>query len=323
MSELTRNEWIISKTKSILDSKKDMLYSVVFQMLWKTTQMFKYKNLPDTILVKDLETMLQVNGFVIWKEVNDNLYVFLAGLGGEPSPYYHPTIANIANPALRYFETVKIDDDCVWMLNDYYYQGLMPLFNRYASLLVEAETSLKYAIWNARTPKIIAANNDDTYASANEFFKKVVDGKDYGVVLSREFIEQNGLKAESFYETPMIKDIVEAIQYIKGSWYNELGMQAQFNMKREVLNEAETAMNTDILFPTVDMMLKCRQDGLDRVNAMFGTNITVEFNSVWLQNQEEADLSLDIMKSEIAENKEDATIENKGNADDGAENSDT
>lgn len=322
MSEITRNEWIINKTKSILDSKDDMLRSLVFQMLGKTTQMFKYNGLPDTILEKDLETQLQVNGFAVWKEVKGDLYTFRAGLGGEPNPYYLPTIAIIANPALRYNASLKIGKECVVMLNDYYYQGLMPLFNKYGSLLVEAETSLKYAIWNSRIPRIVSANNDPTYKSAEEFFKKITDGKDYGVVLSEEFLEQTGIHSEQFYSQPLIKDLIEAIQYIKGSWYNELGLEAQFNMKREAINEAEAAMNTDILFPTVDMMLKCRKYALEKVNEMYGTNITVDYNSAWKDNQEQADLTLGIMKNE-AEEKGGEEYEDKGNADDSTENNDT
>ena len=33
-------------------------------------------------------------------------------------------------------------------------------------------------------------------------------------------------------------------------------------------------------------MLKCRQDGFDKVNKKYGTNITVELNSSWESNAE-------------------------------------
>ena len=37
-------------------------------------------------------------------------------------------------------------------------------------------------------------------------------------------------------------------------------------------------MNEDALFPLIDDMLKQRQVGVDAINAMFGTNITVEIS---------------------------------------------
>ena len=43
-------------------------------------------------------------------------------------------------------------------------------------------------------------------------------------------------------------------------------------------------MNNDALLPLVDNMLKCRQDGFNRVNAKYGTNIKVSLNSSWESN---------------------------------------
>lgn len=296
----SRNNWIIGNCQNILDSKEKMFESLVFQMLSKTTRMFKYNNLPPTIHAKDLETQLQVNGFAIWAEVKGDLYTFTGGLGGTPNPYYLPTIATIANPALDYSANLKIGSECVVMLNDIYYQGFMPLFNKYGHLLVEAETSLKYAIINARVPALIQADNDNTYASAVDFFKKVTEGREYGVISSKEFFD--GIRSQDFYKQAYIRDLIESIQYIKGSWFNEIGLNAAFNMKREAINEAEVESNTDILRPTIDSLLACRKDGLEEVNKKYGTNISVEIDSIWAHNREESELEIDLLESEIAEN---------------------
>lgn len=292
-----RNEWIFGKIRNPLEDKDFMIKHSVIQMLNKSTRIFKYKGLPDTILQKDLETILQVGGYAIWKEVGGKLYVFSGGLGGEPNPYYLPTIAIIANPALIYNASLKIDEECVVMLNDHYYQGLMPLFSKYANLLAEAELSLKQAIINARIPAFIQADNDATYQSAVEVINKIVKGEDYGIVLSREFFE--GLKSFEFCKEPLIKDIIESIQYIKGSWYNEIGLNAAFNMKREAINEAEATINEDILYPAIDTMLECRKYYLEKVNSMFGTNITVELDSVWQRNKRREELSIEMEEKEV------------------------
>lgn len=292
-----RNEWIFGKISNPLEDKDFMIKHSVIQMLNKSTRIFKYKGLPDTILQKDLETILQVGGYAIWKEVGGKLYVFSGGLGGEPNPYYLPTIAIIANPALRYNASLKIDEECVVMLNDHYYQGLMPLFSKYANLLAEAELSLKFAILNSRIPAFIQADNDATYESAINFIEKIIKGEDYGVVLSKEFFE--GLKSFEFCKEPLIKDIIESIQYIKGSWYNEIGLNAAFNMKREAINEAEATINEDILYPTIDTMLECRKYYLEKVNSMFGTNITVELDSVWQRNKRREELSVELEEKEV------------------------
>ena len=292
-----RNEWIFGNIKNPLKDKEYLLRSVVTQMLSRTTKMFKYNGLPDTIKTKDLETQLQVGGFAVWKEVKGDLYTFTGGLGGEPNPYYLPTIAIIANPALKYNASLEIDKECVVMLNDNYYQGMMPVFNKYGALLVEAELSLKMAILNARVPALIQADNDGTYKSAKEFFDKIVEGEEYGIISSKEFFD--GIRSQDFYKQAYIKDLIEAIQYIRGTWYNEIGLNATFNMKREAINEAEATLNEDILQPTIDNMLECRKDALEKVNSMFGTNITIEFNSIWKQNEKEEALAFDLKEAEI------------------------
>ena len=311
-----RNEWIFGNIKNPLKDKEYLLRSVVTQMLNRTTKMFKYNGLPDTIKTKDLETQLQVGGFAIWKEVKGDLYTFTGGLGGEPNPYYLPTIAIIANPALKYNASLEIDKECVVMLNDNYYQGMMPVFNKYGALLVEAELSLKMAILNARVPALIQADNDGTYKSAKEFFEKIVEGEEYGIISSKEFFD--GIRSQDFYKQAHIKDLIEAIQYIRGTWYNEIGLNATFNMKREAINEAEATLNEDILQPTIDNMLECRQSALEKVNTMFGTNITVEFNSIWKQNKKEEALAFDLKEAEIYskeggdENVDDRHADNSG-----------
>ena len=315
MAEVSnRYEWIFENCSDILKDKEQLFRHLVFQMLNKTTKIFKYNGLPDTIQVKDLETQLQMGGFAIWKEVGGKLYTFRGGLGGRPNEYYLPTTAIIANPYLNYSASLEIDKECVVMLNDYYYQGLMPLFNKYGRMLVEAEISLKYAIINSRVPSLVQADNDNTYKSAQDFFKKIEDGLDFGIITSREFFD--GIKTHDFFKESYIKSLIEAIQYIKGSWYNEIGLNSTFNMKREAINEAEASLNEDILIPSVDTMLKCRQDALDKVNKMYGTNITVELDSVWANNRKLDDLQNKLVQAEINNlNNEDGNNEDKGNTD--------
>ncbi len=297
-SKIQRNAMVFGRIGGELESKEMLMRTAVLQMLNRTTNMFKYNNLPDTIAVKDLETYLQVDGFAIWTKVNDKLYVFYGGLGGVPNAYYLPTIATVANPALKFSKNLKIDEECVVMLNDYYYQGLMPIFNKYANLITEAELSLRMSIINSRVPAIVGVDTDNGRKTAEEFFKKIYEGRDYGVILT-SLVSEQGILSKDFYKEHHIKDLIEAIQYLKGSWFNEIGIKSAFNMKREAINEAEATLNEDILLPFVEIMLKCRQDALDKINKMFGTDITVEFDSVWAENIKQKELVNEYREAEI------------------------
>lgn len=317
----SRSDWHFNVFyQDIMKDKERLITNHIINILNRATQMFKYNGLPKTIKKKDLEIQLLVNGFTVWKKVNGEWYTFFAGLGGEPNPYYLPTKAIIANPALRYNATLEIDDNCVVMLNDNFYQGIMPTISKYASLLTEAEITLRYAILNARIPAIFSADNDKSYQDAKEVIDKIMNGADYGFVINSPVKAAfEGINVMDFCKQTYIKDVIEAVQYIKGSEYNEIGLNAAFNMKREAINEAEASLNEDILYPLCDTMLECRRAGLEIVNSMRKkdgeSEITVEFNSVWAQNRKHENLTLEILKAKANINKEEQTeggTENEG-----------
>lgn len=317
-----RDNWKFGDKLSDIMNNKDMLIrSHIANILNRATQMFKYTNLPPTIKKKDLELQLLCHGFTVWKRVGGEWYTFFAGLGGKPNPYYLPTLAVISNPALNYTDSLEIDKDCVVMLNDNLYEGILPTISKYASLLVEAELTLKYAILNARIPMLITADSDSAYKAATQVVKKIVDGEDYSIVVQTPTKKAfEGVDTFDFCKDTHIKDVIEAVQYIKGSEYNEIGLNAAFNMKREAINEAEATLNEDILYPLCDTMLECRRDALKLINEKLREEgkpeITVEFNSVWANNRKLEDLNIDRAEAEvdeiISENKEESEEENEG-----------
>lgn len=311
----SRDDWKFGNLYGkILQSKEELIQNHIINILNRATQMFEYGNLPDTIKKKDLEIQLLVNGFTVWKKVNGKWYTFYAGLGGEPNPYYLPTKAIIANPALKYNATLEIDENCVVMLNDNFYQGIMPTISKYAHLLTEAEITLRYAIINARIPMLLTADNDSAYASATKLVDKIVSGEDYGIVVQTPTKSAfEGISSFDFCKETYIKDIIEAVQYIKGSEYNEIGLNAAFNMKREAINEAEANLNEDILHPLCDTMLECRREGLKLVNekrrADGEPEITVKFSSVWAQNRRNEQLQIEEKVAEIEQIEEETKSE--------------
>ena len=266
-------------------------------MLNRTQSMFKWEGLPDTIPARILELYLQTNGNACFYKHEGNLYVFIGGRGGEPDVYYMPTIYTIANPALNISVQANIDINCVVMPNDSMYMGLMPMFERYSSLMCETELSLDIACVNARIVDLISATDDRTRVSALQFLEDVREGK-LGVIASNEFLE--GIKTAPYGATghQTITDLIELMQYCKASWFNELGLNANYNMKRESLNSSESQLNNDALLPLVDDMLNCRKMFAEKVNTMFGTDITVSLNSSWEDNVQEIELEQGLISEE-------------------------
>lgn len=272
-------------------------------MLNRTQQMFEYDGLPDTIPQRMLELYIQTNGNCCIAEVDGSLYAFTGGLGGEPDAYYMPTIYTIANPALKVSKSLKIGEECIVIPNDSMYLGLIPMFKRYATQLVENDITMNLVDINTRIQSLLSAPDERTRASAEQYLAKVAEGK-LGIISETAFFD--GIKAQPFaqYSNDRIVNLIEFHQYLKASWFNELGLQSNYNMKRESINSNEAQLNEDALLPLIDDMLLRRQEAVAKVNEMFGTNITVKLNSSWEDNQLEIGLEHKVLESAVDDNSE-------------------
>ena len=252
-------------------------------MFTRTQSMFVYEGLPDTIPVQWLEQYLQRNGSCCIAKHEGKLYALLGNAGGEYDEYYQPTIYVVANPWLNLSKTFKIGKDCVYCRNDYDAIGLNPLICRYAGLMTENLLTVRLADINMRMMNLLSAPDDNTLQSTKQYLKDLEAGK-LGVVGETPFFDGLKLQSKNLGSGDYMIQFIELQQYLKGSLYNELGINANFNMKREAISGQELAMNDDALMPLIDDMLKQRRTMCDNLNQMFGLNVSVDYGSTWHSN---------------------------------------
>lgn len=285
------------KSYNFKDKKKNTTSYIVY-MLNRVMKMFEYENLPNTIPKKYLELYTMVHGHSVVVKHNDKLYVCFGGFAGEPNEYYLPTQYIVANPYLKLFKTFTIGEDCVLIKNDTLMYGLMPMFRRYASALVENDLTMNMVDINSRITALIDARDDATKVSAEKFLSDIEEGKN-GIIASNAFFD--GIRAQPYGEHSFqhLTDLIEYQQYIKASWFNELGLNANYNMKREAILSNETQLNDDMLLPLIDDMLECREEAVNQINDMFGTDISITWASTWEDNAEELELSQELLEAKI------------------------
>lgn len=255
-------------------------------MLAKTLSMFEWENLPETIPYKELEKILQINGLAFITKVEGVLYALSGTLGGKVDAYNNPTEIIISNVGLNFNATLDINTDGVLIRNDDMQLGLIPLLNRYNTFLVENDINMMMYGYNTRTQKLISASDDKTKSSAELAVKKAIDG-DIAVIGESAIFDGIKVHAGANNSGVSITNLTEFHQYIKGSLYNELGLSANFNMKRERLTSGEVEVGEDANFPYVFNMLKNRMIGIERLNKMYDLNINVDFGSVWAKGSKE------------------------------------
>lgn len=311
---LYRGDWgAVDCTCDILN-KRLSVRKYVWTMLNRTNQMFEYNGLPDTIPKEILELYLQINGQCCITEVGGNLFALPGGLGGPPDPYYRPTLYIAAIPGLRDgdhsfsksmkitnhldpFSPVDYSGECVLVKNDTLMEGLLYMLARYATQLTENDISIRSAQINARAHVNITAETDSEAVSARAYLAALEAGK-LEIIMGKAMMDSLNVQNISLNSANVIIQLIELQQYLKASWYNEIGLNANFNMKREYQSEEELQANTDVLLPLVDNMLECRQVAIEAVNKKYGTSISVDKNSSWENKQQERDVEQETKEAE-------------------------
>ena len=273
--------------------------------------MFDYDGLPETIPKRDLEFQLLQNGYSAITKANNNLYAFNGGLGGVLDTYYLPTLITIANPYLKFNKVLEIGKDCILMLNDKMYNGMNVYISKYASLLTSLDISFYWGIIDTRVQKLYEAKND----TVAESIKEVLDGVELG-------FEIKTIAGKSLFDllkvhettngavsTNSLKALIETRQYILAQFFIGIGLNANYNMKRESLNENELNADSDTLLPLIDTMLECREEAVEQINSKYGTNISVQLSKRWRDIRRSLDAMLKEQEVQADEPKEDAAVE--------------
>lgn len=283
-------EYVTKKTKSARAYYQYLLSRIM--------EMFEYKNMPDTIPHDIFDRYLMLNGIAcITKDPDDKLRVFYGNLGGVQDCYYRPTQFIIANPHFK--ETFskncivlgEEEHDGVLMRNDFGWVGLHPMLSRYSCLMAENILTLRVADVMLRITALLSAPSDKEYKSAMEYIKSLEDGN-LKVIAENAFFDGIKLQSPPSNNGSYLTQFIEYQQYLKGSFYNEVGLSANYNMKREAIGKGESTLDQDALLPLCENMLKCRREDLAKVNSMYGTEITVDFSSSWKENMLQSKLLL-------------------------------
>ena len=274
----------------------------IMYFLNRLQSMFKYDGLPDTIPQKYLENYLLVNGHCgVFMNGEKGLAVSNGSWSGIPDLYYVPKEYIIANPYVEDSarKTYTIGEDIVVARNDTYCMGVMPMLVKYARALATNDSTMDIADVIARATLTITALNGRDKESVEEWLRNLRKGKlaSIGTMPAMVGNQDNTVTIQPFQATAStLTDLIEYHQYLKAGLFNELGLNSNYNMKRESINSNESQLNDDMLHPLIDDMLKMRKEFCEQVNEMFGTNISVDFDSAWKDNEIENEVAIEAME---------------------------
>lgn len=274
-----------------LTDKHGLLKQFKEAQLNKSLTMFEWTNLPETLPAVELEKMLQINGYAVIAEYQRKVYAFQGGFSGQ-DVYNRPTKVIVNNPALQNNSTYTINEDCVVIMNDDMKQGLIKIYEYFGQQLIENQITMLMTDYNLRMPFTISSSDDATTQSAKEYLNKIIDGS-LGVIGEQKLFKALSVTPTNNKTTASFADLYGYQQFIIAQLNNTIGLATNNNMKRERLTTNEIEINKNASYPLVDNMLKNRQQAVEKINSMFGLDITVDYSSIWGSDNSNSKVSED------------------------------
>lgn len=297
-----KKNFAYENARQFIYDKSKYLHEYVENMVAKTSMMFHYENLPKETPKRILERMLMLDGYCIFTKHDDRFVLLQGGLGGELNEYYEYTKCIVSNPFLKLEKEYTLNEDCVLIRNDSNMNGLTPILLKYGVLCGDCEMSINMLTNILRTQFIITAGDNKGKESAGKYINDLINGK-FATIGDNAFTENikiHDMNINGNY----IQSFIELNQYLRATAYNEIGLDANYNMKRERLSESEVDLNTSILIPLSENMLECRKNAVDMINEKYGLNIQVELSSVWKMQKETVDNAIKQVETETKEETE-------------------
>lgn len=278
-------------------------------LLSKIMDVIVLENVPETIDVAYLKQNLLLNGEICITDFNDKLYACIGSRGGAPNEYYRPTQFIIANPILG-SKVVDIDKNGVVVYNTaadkspYWFGGLWQLVKQTATLLADNIVSINCAQINCRVEAIFTADSEGQAAGGEAILKRIYQGHPYQIVRQNMIEKININPMSTSNSANKIRELIELHQYIIAQFFQAVGIKSNAINKKERLITDEINSQDDYLAVSLVDIAASWQEGFDKVNEMYGTNIQVKINPILEHILEDSTKPEEVMKIEQESNEE-------------------
>lgn len=257
-------------------------------LIQKVISVFEFKGIPDTWSIDYFLYTLFICGFVA--VVNTDKFGVIpqhCSLFGY-DVFYRPTNVNIANPLLKGNLTPRIGIECELIKLQPDYGSCWDIISYYADLLALCTESLGVNLVNSKLAYVFACS-DKTVA---ESFKKMYDQINEGnpaIFADRKLFDEAGEPLWTTFQNNLKQnyvagDMLDDMLKIDARFCTEIGIPNVNLAKASGVTDNEVEANNIDTRSKAALWLETIQDGISKVNDMFGLDIAVEFRFKEVQN---------------------------------------
>ena len=243
---------------------------------------FRYDDLPDSLPEIELEKRILYGFGGVFRHPKFGIVTAWGGLSGI-NQYNRPTTYVWSQPSLG-SGNLTIDKDCVIIYNDTTDEtsetqsprGLTELIDRFARLLADVDASLNILTVNTRsTTWSVAKNRSVADAIKAAFLKKRMG--DFDVVVDPSLMDNVrsiALTAPGNGQAATVNDLITLKEHLLRDFMSQIGIKSAERKAERMLTD-EIAADDALLDANLADMLEARKRGVERLNKMFGLNVTV------------------------------------------------
>lgn len=237
---------------------------------------FKWHGLPPSVDERYFEMMLTTQGSAIF--FNDlNMGYLTLGAAYESNLNYYGVPTQRQAIAANGKPFINLDEkNSVLVFNNRLRTADSPIIYIYANRLWELQRQIETNAQMQKFTNIIVCSQEERL-SMEQLMMKWKGNQP--IVYATKGLNMDNFKTLNF-ETPFVANqILEIKQAIYNEALTSLGVFNSYNNKRERLTSTESISMNGAIELTRQSYLNARQKAAEEINAMFGLNISVEFNT--------------------------------------------
>ena len=239
--------------------------------------MFEWQNVPESVDVRYLEMQLFLSGIAVWfkdEELENKPQLCLSCLpAGNFDVYGYPTKRTAYSRYNGYNKTLSSSDSVI-IYNNFLRTPAVTDSMIYAKRLYNLDRIIDVNANAQKTPILVRASEKQRLALLNVY--KEFDGN-APVIFGDNDLDPTALRA-IITNAPFVAD---KIYDLKTQYWNEaltrLGISNTNTQKKERMITDEVTRNQGGIVASRYSRLESRRTAANKINKMFGTNITVEY----------------------------------------------
>ena len=204
--------------------------------------------------------------------------------------YYQPTNAVICNPLLTGILEPEIGKECTIFKLQPDYGGIMDIVSYYADMMTLTAQGIATNLVNTKLSYVFGAENKAQAESFKKMFDSIGSGEP-AVFIDKKLFDDEGKPkwftfAQNLKENYLVPDMLSDLRKIEEMFCTDIGIPNANTDKRERLITDEVNANNFEVKSKSELWLESLKECAEETNAMFGTNISVDFRESLREEQE-------------------------------------